>query len=257
MSKADAIEIRHCEGLAEYEECVDIQRVTWGDVLIVPSGLSRVAQRTGGQVLGAFDGSRMVGFTLAFAGIRAGEPFLHSHQTAVLAEYRDAGVGRRLKLFQRRDALKRGIKLVEWTFDPLELKNAHFNLVRLGAVVRVLIPNCYGITGSALHADLPTDRLVAEWYLDSDRVKSILADDALPSRNAVERVSLPTNIGEIKNTNPQEAERIQTKMREELQKAFASGYVATAVESSGVTTDYILEPANAIAGLKLPSLAEH
>ena len=70
-------------------------------------------------------------------------------------------------------------------------------------------------------------------------------------------MSLPTNIGEIKNTNPQEAERIQTKMREEFQKAFASGYVATAVEPSGATTDYILEPANAIAGLKLPPLAEH
>ena len=103
----------------------------------MPSGLSRVAQRTGGQVLGAFDGARMVGFTLAFAGTRAGEPFLHSHQTAVLPEYRDTGVGRRLKLFQRQDALKRRIKLlVEWTFDPLELKNAYFNLVRSLARLR-------------------------------------------------------------------------------------------------------------------------
>ncbi len=186
-AKPPDIQIRHCSGLAEYEECVRIQRVTWGDDLIVPSGLSRIAQRTGGQVLGAFDGDRMVGFTLAFAGTRSGEPFLHSHQTAVLPEYRDAGVGRRLKLFQRQDALKRGIKLVEWTFDPLELKNAYFNLVRLGAIARVLIPNCYGITGSALHAGLPTDRLVAEWWLDSVRVKSILADIAL----AVGRLRAP------------------------------------------------------------------
>lgn len=257
MSKADAIEIRHCEGLAEYEECVGIQRETWGDVLIVPSGLSRVAQRTGGQVLGAFDGTRMVGFTLAFAGIRGGEPFLHSHQTAVLAEYRDAGVGRRLKLFQRQDALKRGIRLVEWTFDPLELKNAHFNLVRLGAIARVLIPNCYGVTGSALHGDLPTDRLVAEWWLDSERVKSILADDALPSRNPVQHVPLPSAIREIKAADPQEGARIQTSVREQFQQAFASGNVATAVERSGSITDYILEPANVIAGLKLPPSVEH
>lgn len=251
MSKVDAIEVRHCSGLAEYEECVRIQRVTWGDDLIVPSGLSRVAQRTGGQVLGAFLGQRMVGFTLAFAGIRSGEPFLHSHQTAVLPEFRDSGVGRRLKLFQRQDALKRGIRLVEWTFDPLELKNAHFNLVRLGAIARVLIPNCYGITGSALHAGLPTDRLVAEWWLDSPRVKSILADNALPSANAAQRVSLPANIREIKAADPAEGERIQTNLREQFQKWFASGYAATSVEPSGAFTDYILEQADSIAGLQL------
>jgi predicted GNAT superfamily acetyltransferase len=254
MSKVDAIEVRHCTGLAEYEECVRIQRATWGDDLVVPSGLSRVAQRTGGQVLGAFENGRMVGFTLAFAGIRSGEPFLHSHQTAVLTEFRDAGVGRRLKLFQRQDALKRGIRLVEWTFDPLELKNAHFNLVRLGAIARVLIPNCYGITGSALHAGLPTDRLVAEWWLDSARVKSILADNALPSRNPAQRISLPANIREIRVNEPDEGARIQTAAREQFLKWFGSGNVATAVEPMGATTDYILEPANTIAGLDLPNL---
>jgi predicted GNAT superfamily acetyltransferase len=256
MSSGDAIEIRHCTGLAEYEECVRIQRATWGDDLIVPSGLSRVAQRTGGQVLGAFQGTRMVGFTLAFAGVRSGEPFLHSHQTAVLQEFRDSGVGRRLKLFQRQDALKRGIRLVEWTFDPLELKNAYFNLVRLGAVARVLIPNCYGITGSALHAGLPTDRLVAEWRLDSVRVKSILADNALQSGDSTRRISLPANIREIKSADPANGARIQAVARGEFQKLFASGFVATAVEQSGETTDYILEPADSIAGLQLPTYKE-
>ena len=257
MSSRDEIEVRHCSGLAEYEECVRIQRATWGDDLIVPSGLSRVAQRTGGQVLGAFDGARMVGFTLAFAGTRAGEPFLHSHQTAVLPEYRDSGVGRRLKLFQRQDALKRGIKLVEWTFDPLELKNAYFNLVRLGAIARVLIPNCYGITGSALHAGLPTDRLVAEWWLDSVRVKSILANIALPSDDSTRQIPLPSNIREIKSADAAEGARIQTAAREQFQKLFASGFVATSIEQGDETTEYILEPAGAIAGLSLPASVEH
>ena len=251
------IQVRHLSGLAEYEECVRIQRATWGEDLIVPSGLSRVAQRTGGQVLGAFDGSQMVGFTLAFAGMRSGEPFLHSHQTAVLPEYRDAGVGRRLKLFQRQDALKRGIRLVEWTFDPLELKNAYFNLVRLGAIARVLVPNCYGITGSALHAGLPTDRLVAEWWLDSVRVKSILADIALPSRDSTRRIPLPSNISEIKSADPADGVRIQSVAREQFQKWFAAGYAATAVEQLDDTTEYILEPANTITGLSLPAGEEH
>lgn len=256
MSRVDAIEVRHCSELAEYEECVRIQRVTWGDELVVPSGLSRVAQRTGGQVLGAFQGTRMVGFTLAFAGIRPGEAFLHSHQTAVLPEFRDSGVGRHLKLFQRQDALKRGIRLVEWTFDPLELKNAHFNLVRLGAIARVLIPNCYGITGSTLHAGLPTDRLVAEWWLDSERVKSILADSALPSGNAVQRISLPATIREIRAADPSEGARIQTAARAQFQKLFGSGYVATGVEPLGEITNYILEPAKSIAGLDLQNLKQ-
>ena len=251
------IEVRHCSGLAEFEECVRIQRLTWGDDLVVPSGLNRVAQRTGGQVLGAFDGDRMVGFTLAFAGFRSGQPLLHSHQTAVLPEYRDSGVGRRLKLFQRQDALKRGIKLVEWTFDPLEPKNAYFNLVRLGAIARVLVPNCYGVTGSAMHAGLPTDRLVAEWWLDSERVKSILADNALPSRASREKISLPSYIGEIKIADPAAGVGIQTRLREQFQQWFAAGYAAAAVEPSGDTTDYILEPENEIAGLLLPSSEEH
>ena len=117
----------------------------------------------------------MVGFTLALAGVHEGRPFLHSHMTAVLESFRDRGVGRKLKLFQRDDALARGFQLVEWTFDPLELKNAHFNFMRLGAIARRFIPNCYGVTESPLHAGMPTDRLVAEWWLDSPRVNSLLS----------------------------------------------------------------------------------
>ena len=89
----------------------------------------------------------------------------------VLAEYRDRGVGRLLKLAQREDALARQINRIEWTFDPLQLKNASFNIARLGAIVRHYIPNLYGRTSSPLHAGLPTDRLVAEWWVRSSRVK--------------------------------------------------------------------------------------
>jgi predicted GNAT superfamily acetyltransferase len=250
------IQIRHCGTLAEYEECVRLQRAVWGEDIVVPSTIFVVAHHTGGQVIGAFDGAKMVGFTQALAGVRDGQAFLHSHMTAVLAEYRDRGVGRRLKLFQRQDALKRGVGLVEWTFDPLELKNAHFNLVRLGAVARRFIPNCYGVTESPLHAGLPTDRLVAEWWLDSDRVKNILADSPLPAKGPVLRISLPANLGEIKSRDREDAARIQFAAREQFQKYFGVGCVATSLETHGTTTDYILEPAAAIGGLKLPELHE-
>lgn len=252
----DQIEIRQCATIPEYEECVRLEHLTWGEDISVPSAIFVVAHHTGGQVLGAFDQGKMIGFTLAIAGVRGGKPFLHSHMTAVLPEFRDRGVGRRLKLFQRQDALKRGINLIEWTFDPLEFKNARFNFERLGAVARRYIPNCYGITASPLHAGLPTDRLVAEWWLDSERVKSILADNPLPAKGAVVRISLPANMHEIRASDREAALRIQTEAREQFTKWFAEGYVATAVESNDATTDYILEPRDAIAGLRLPEIVE-
>lgn len=250
------IEIRHCESLAEYEECVRLQRTTWGKDILVPSAIFVVAHHTGGQAFAAFDGEKMAGFTLALAGTRGGEPFLHSHMTAVLPEYQDRGVGRRLKLFQRQDALKHGIRLVEWTYDPLELKNARFNLVRLGAVVRRFIPNCYGITDSPMHTGLPTDRFMAEWWLNSERVKNILADNPSPIAAAAQRVSIPADIGDIKIKNREAAEHIQSAVRVQFEKYFAEGYVATGIEAAGATTDYIFEKSDEIAGLQLPAFHE-
>jgi predicted GNAT superfamily acetyltransferase len=253
VSTAREIEIRHCSTLAEFEECVRVEHAVWGEGIVVPSAVFVVAHHTGGQVVGAFQEGEMAGFTLALAAMRAGKPFLHSHMTAVLTEFRDRGIGRRLKLFQRQDALKRGIELIEWTFDPLDLKNAHFNFVRLGAVARRYIPNCYGVTRSALHAGLPTDRLVAEWWLGSERVKSILADDVPPVKGSAKRVSLPANLSEIRESDRAAAARMQVETRAQFQKWFGEGYVTTGVESRDDEMDYLLEPAGAIIGLRLPA----
>lgn len=252
----DQIEIRSCASISEYEECVRLEHATWGEAIAVPSAIFVVAHHTGGQVIGAFDQGRMIGFTLAIAGVRGGKPFLHSHMTAVLPDFRNRGVGRRLKLFQRQDALRRGIDLIEWTFDPLEFRNAHFNLVRLGAVARRYIPNCYGITASPLHAGLPTDRLVAEWWLNSERVKSILADDLSASKGSVALISLPASIDEIRERDREAALHIQSEAREQFTKLFAEGYVATGVESRDAKVDYILEPKDAMEGLQLPEIVE-
>src|SRR5215472_10623570 len=142
------IEIRHCSDIPEYEECVRVERATWGESIAVPSAIFVVAHHTGGQVIGAFDQGKMIGFTLAVAGARLGKAFLHSHMTAVLREYRDRGIGRRLKLFQRQDALRRGFDLIEWTFDPLELKNAYLNIQKLGAIARRYRVDHYGSSSS-------------------------------------------------------------------------------------------------------------
>jgi predicted GNAT superfamily acetyltransferase len=245
-SARPALEVRHCTTLAEYEDCLRLQDITWSEGILVPTAIFIVGRETGGQVLGAFADGKMIGFTMALAGVHEGKPFLHSHMTAVLEEYRDRGVGRALKLFQRKDALVRGMNLVEWTFDPLELRNAHFNFERLGAVARKFIPNCYGITESPLHSGMPTDRLVAEWWLDSPRVKRLLGElgGGAPevSKDSV-RIEIPTNIGTLRHQDRAPAEKIQTAVREQFLKAFASNYVTTHVYTSGDKAEYVLEPA--------------
>src|ERR1039458_832770 len=167
------IVIRDCNSLDDFHQCVAVQQVVWGfdDKDLVPLRLFVVAHKIEGEVLGAFESAgRMVGFSLAVPALKGSTVYLHSHMLAVLAEYRERGLGRRIKLEQRRKALERGIKLIEWTFDPLELKNAYLNLERLGAIARRYVPNQYGISSSPLHRGLPTDRLVAEWWLESPRV---------------------------------------------------------------------------------------
>ena len=264
---ASRITVRHCSTVPEYDECVRVEHATWGPEISVPNGMFIVAHHTGGQVFAAYDGDKMVGFTLAVAGLRkfappaspvGGEgnytPFLHSHMTAVLHEYRNLGVGRRLKLFQREDALSRSIPLVEWTFDPLEIKNAYFNIARLGVVVRRYIPNCYGITESPLHSGIPTDRFVPEWWLDSERVESIIGGRPLPHGKIAERISIPRDIGAIKTDDPAAAIQIQSEFRARCERAFAAGLVITGIELHDSKVDYVLQSALEIPGLHVPAL---
>lgn len=246
-----SVEVRPCATVAEFNACVELQHLTWGEQIVVPSAMFVVAQETGGQILGAYEkpagggAAKLVGFLMAVAGIHGQRIFLHSHMTAVRPEYQNRGIGRRLKLAQRDDAIARAIPLVEWTFDPLEIRNAYFNIVRLGAVMRRFIPNCYGVTDSPLHAGLPTDRLLAEWWVESARVKAILAgskaEGASSAGAAVKRVTLPADMGEIKQKDRDSAVKIQTDMRKKFQRLFADGYAVTGFESSGREVHYLLE----------------
>ncbi len=135
------IEIRRLLELDQFIEAVQLQQDIWGftDRELLPVRLFVVATKIGGHLFGAYDGERMVAFLVAIPGLKeASQGYLHSHMMGVLPQYRNHGLGRRLKLAQREDAVSRGIALVEWTFDPLELKNAYLNLEKLGAVVMPL-----------------------------------------------------------------------------------------------------------------------
>jgi len=198
------IQIRPLHEHSEFDLCVEVQDAVWS---YEPS--ARMSQKTfllatqiGGQVLGAFDGDK------------------------VLPEWRNAGVGRRLKLAQRDDALARGFALIEWTFDPLEIKNAHLNIAKLGAVARRYHRDFYGASTSPLHGGLPTDRIVAEWWLKSDRVERTLHGE-LPQMQVVEEVSVPAAISDWKAlpATREKARNVQAANADALEAAFARGLV--------------------------------
>ncbi len=228
------VAIRHCESLDELNACVFLQKEVWNwsDLELIPLRMFVVAKKVGGQVIGAFDGNEIVGFTLSVPGIRNGHGYLHSHMLAVRAAYRNTGLGRRLKLYQREDALQRGFELIEWTFDPLEIKNAWLNIARLGAIARRYVINQYGITSSPLQGGLPSDRFVVEWWLRSRRVETLLGDGQHPPVTVERTVSVPAEIYEWK-ANPEarpKAAEVQLRNRAALLKAFAEGLAVVGYE---------------------------
>jgi predicted GNAT superfamily acetyltransferase len=248
------IQVRRCTTLEEFHRCVQLQQLVWGesDLETEPYVAFVVANQTGGQVIGAFDGDKMIGFTMALAGYRNKASYLHSHMTGVLPEYRDRKVGRSLKLFQREEALSRDIRLIEWTFDPLETRNAHFNLNRLGAIVRTYIPNFYGITSSPLHRGIPTDRLLCEWRLDSKRVIAAINDlsPEPPSTPAIIHapaivgagLARPTSIEVPPASSESSVIEIQSRIRSEFQHWLSKNYAATSVRFTPDGADYLLHP---------------
>ena len=236
------IRIRCCAGFDEMEACFRLQIDTWGYDAndVIPRRFFLLAQKIGGQVIGAFEtddaieqdgkgAETLVGFALSLPGVKTGdgEPriYLHSHMLAVREEYRDRGLGAQLKLEQRRDALSRGIRHMEWTFDPLEIKNAFLNIHRLGAIARTYRANFYGVSSSRLQGGLPTDRLLAEWDLDSPRVQAILERRPLDRQVIEERIQVPASIYQWK-ASESERERalaVQLENRRKFQQAFSQG----------------------------------
>jgi predicted GNAT superfamily acetyltransferase len=219
--------IRKCHNLEEMSACVSLQKEVWNfaDTELVPLRVFVVAEKIGGQVIGAFDDGKIVAFALSLPGSRGGHGYLHSQMLAVRSEYRNAGLGRQIKLLQREDALARGFELVEWTFDPLEIKNAHLNIERLGAVARRYHVNQYGITSSPLQGGLPSDRLVAEWWLKSKRVVNRLRETPGPGFETLKTISVPAQIYQWKASpaTRERAQEVQECNRRDFLQAFSDG----------------------------------
>src|SRR5579859_3426606 len=250
------IVIRECQGFDELQACVDLQIEVWGysDGDVVPRRMFLVAQKVGGQTIGAFDTSlpgaaeqgnaaSLVGFSFSLPGVKTGarsrsgkpESYLHSHMLAVRDGYRNQNIGAKLKAAQRDDALRRGIQRIEWTFDPLEIKNAFLNIHKLGAIVRSYEENFYGVSSSRLQGGLQTDRLVAEWWIATPRVAAALggtasAAQAAPNETWLEEIQVPAAIYDWKAEDAQRhlAREVQTENRRRFQKAFSQGLTVVA-----------------------------
>jgi predicted GNAT superfamily acetyltransferase len=245
MKEVD-VEIRRAQGLEDYQRVVELEKEVWGytemeDLAAVP--ILMIANRFGGAVLVAEEKSgRFVGFSMANLGCTPERKlFWWSHMTAVIKEYRNKDVGLRLKMRQREEALDAGIDEIHWTFDPLQALNAHFNIHKLGAIVRQYEENVYGFSPSPLHRGLPTDRFVAEWHLNANRENAmILRDidamarintpDAEPNLELQETrllLEIPMNINELRERDLAAAGLWQDRVRAACRHYFQAGYVVT------------------------------
>ncbi|HKU75513.1 MAG TPA: GNAT family N-acetyltransferase [Pyrinomonadaceae bacterium] len=240
--------IRECTTIEEFDGCVALQREAFGlpDLELSPRRHLIVSRQAGGWTLGAFVADRMVGFVHHLAAVRGDEVFGYSHMMAVAKDYQNKGVGVRLKWAQRERAMKEGRKVIKWTWDPMMARNAHFNLNRLGAVVHTYAANYYGTdyhTDASLteKVGLPSDRLVATWYLDSERVSSLGYGGTWPVElKPVMSVAIPAEWIALVKQDPKRARDEQVRVRDEFKRAFEQRLICAGFERGEKESRYLL-----------------
>jgi predicted GNAT superfamily acetyltransferase len=239
--------IRECNKIAEFLQILPCQQAIWGysDLEAYPLRLFVNLRNTGGSVLGAFTPkNELAGYVLSMPAWNDHGRYYHSIALGVKKEHENHGLGKALKLAQRKTALAQGIELIKWSFDPLRAKNAYLNIVRLGAVIRRFEPNFYGPVDSELQRGLPSDRLIGEWHLKSSRVRRALAGK--PIRNAHKKpaaeIAVPANFESLLRLNREYAIALQRFIAAEFTKHFHSGLQVTWLEQNKKETRYILDP---------------
>lgn len=238
--------IRRCRTIQEFSACTQLQREIWGysESEAYPTRMFVNLTQAGGHLLGAFlAGCEIVGFAAAMPAWHGRQRYYHSLSLGVKAGFENQGLGRKLKIAQRQLALKQGINLIEWTFDPLRAKNAFFNIERLGAIARKYIPDYYGPVRSRLQLGLPSDRLIAEWHLKSPRVLRALRGGPVrnPGRRAVATVEIPVDLEDLVARDRKIAIAWQSRVRLELKRHFLRGLTITGLERGKVASRYLLE----------------
>ncbi|HEY2866896.1 MAG TPA: GNAT family N-acetyltransferase [Pyrinomonadaceae bacterium] len=227
------IEIRECTTLDELAACVQLQRDVFAlpDIEISPVRHLVVTKSAGGFVLGAFSAKVLVGFVLSVPAFLRGQKAFYSHMTAVRADYQGSGVGAKLKWAQRERSISEGVRLIKWTFEPVKARNAFFNLEKLGATVREYKENFYGVDYISAPQEtekvgLATDRLFAEWELESPKVNTLSAGDGfIETRRVAREVTVPADWYQLVSRNAKAARREQLRIRSEFESALTDGFI--------------------------------
>ena len=246
--KQDGIEIREATTVEELSECVRLQQEVFGtpDLENSPVRHLIVSKYAGGWTLGAFAGGRMVGFVLSVPGFIGERRFFYSHMTAVARDFQNSGIGARLKWAQRERALSEGIDYIKWTFQPVQARNAFFNLERLGATISVYEPNFYGTDYSTSAEQdsvrgVDSDRLFADWYLDSPKVVALSKGEKYEETGKIVRkIEIPGNWNELVVANTAGAIAEQERIKREFQQAFAENLICRGFERSETNPKYLL-----------------
>lgn len=242
------IKVRECETLDELAKCVQLQRDVFAlpEIEISPVRHLIVTRHAGGFTLGAFAEEKLIGFVLSVPAFLRGEKAFYSHMTAVARDFQSLGVGAKLKWAQAARARKEGAKYVKWTFQPVMARNAFFNLEKLGAVVRHYEPNFYGTDYTSSHDQdkqigLDSDRLFAEWDLESEKARKLEAGGKFEETSEVVcKIEIPKDWDALIKSNPGKAVEEQKRIKEEFQTAFASGLIAKGFERSETNPKYLL-----------------
>lgn len=243
----NTIEIRLCSGVEEFSRCVALQRETFAlpEIEISPVRHFIVTEHAGGFALGAFSAGELIGFVLSVPAFFGGERFFYSHMAAVKRDFQSSGVGARLKWAQRDEALKRGVRFLKWTFQPVQARNAFFNLEKLGVTIRHYEPNFYGTDYATVSEQrekigLDSDRLFAEWHLESEKVRRLAGGETFVEKNAPARaIEIPSDWNALVKTDVQAAVAEQTRVKREFQAAFADRLICRGFERSDTTPKYL------------------
>ncbi len=236
--------IREAVSHEDLDEITRIQREVWNleDIDIVGRIHLKASQHAGGSVLIALtDDGAIGGFSYAFPAFGGGRLFWHSDMLAVRPRFRSTGMGQRLKWAQREHALGRGVDRITWTFDPMQAANAHLNLELLGAIATEYLIDFYGVTTSALHHGLPTDRLLACWDLKSPRVDALSREERQSRPSSDTKVRIPVAWNELVRTAPDQARTEQQRIARELRAGFSRGLVISGFDKP--SSSYLLRPA--------------
>jgi predicted GNAT superfamily acetyltransferase len=242
------IKIREVSTITEYDACIRLQRDVFGlpDLEISPRRHLIVSHRAGGWTLGAFVDDKLIGFVHHLAAVKDDYIFGYSHMMAVATEYQNQGVGAQLKWAQRERALREGRDYIKWTFEPMRARNAHFNLNRLGVVVREYAVNFYGTDYATNPAEqgtvggMDSDRLFASWDLNAPRVSSFSRGEEFPLEEPARAVEIPADFSLLLKTDPQSARHEVVRVREEFVAALNEGFVCRAFARDDKRPRYLL-----------------